>query len=643
MINSLNASSSGKRTHEKQVKRDDLAKLVHDSSEKNRQYLFLFLGLLTYVLVMVFSTTDLQLLLPAQSIKLPLIDATLPLIGFYQIAPLFVVGIHFNLLHNLSNHHYKLMRWRNSFDTTQVPRTHITAFIFDNAILGSGGKFEKSVRMANDFLCLYFAPITLALLLLRFTDYQNAGLTLWHFLVLMVDVLMVAMLHKDFQQNEQAAKQNTNLLLHPQRLAKYIFPVLGGLVVLAQTSLTFWMAGASSESFVRYFPRVQESIEKIFGSQKDRFLPTINISPNEKYDVDLVIENRSLRGMNAQYIRIKKLTGTRLELANLSGANMQNAILGNAQLQGAYLNYADLQNVRSSDATTEEVRLQGAHLNGAQLRNAYLPGIRMQGVELSNANMQGAFLRWAQLQGAILMEANMQGANLIQADMSGAEFLLAQVQGANLVGSKLQGARLDNSVSLQGADLRWTQFQGAVLGARMQGSIMSNTGFANTIRTGLRQDVFEIAPVFDKTSAKWSEVATQADAIPRKDTREGLIGRIQYAQANESANPDTLFRHHPEILWESIIPEWCVNMEDSVLAYAANGIRSNYFQTNKNPLRGDRTFKYDPSTGNSTPDPLLIDSHTRFEIDKALCACGRLKDKVIGLQCKSIKGLALHQ
>lgn len=63
--------------------RIELATLVRDSTDKNRQFFIVYLDLWVYVLLMVFGTADQMLLVPTVGIRLPLVDVTIPLLGFY--------------------------------------------------------------------------------------------------------------------------------------------------------------------------------------------------------------------------------------------------------------------------------------------------------------------------------------------------------------------------------------------------------------------------------------------------------------------------------------------------------------------------------------------------------------------------------
>jgi len=76
-----------------------------------------FMALCAYVLVIVFGTTDMDLLI-GKGVKLPVpvVDVTVPIVGFYAFAPYLVVLVHFNLLLQLQ----LLSRKLYNFDTAVV-------------------------------------------------------------------------------------------------------------------------------------------------------------------------------------------------------------------------------------------------------------------------------------------------------------------------------------------------------------------------------------------------------------------------------------------------------------------------------------------------------------------------------------------
>jgi len=210
------------------------------------------------------------------------------------------------------------------------------------------------------------------------------------------------------------------------------------------------------------------------------------------------------------------------------------------------------------------------------------------------------------------------------------------MQGANLTGSEMQCIDLGNA-NLQGAELRKIQLQGSTFGTRLQGSIISGASLANVKMIGKSQDAFIVSPAVDNAPTDWQKILAHADAIPLNNgnSKAVFVSCIQDAQAQKQPliSPDTFFNHRPAVLWKRIIPDWCENMKDDALIAAAVGLRKNYSQTNADPLSGNTTYRYDPLTGNDISDTLLIDSTTRAEIDRALCACNRVRDRVNGLQC----------
>ncbi|PJE27058.1 Pentapeptide repeat-containing protein [Pseudooceanicola antarcticus] len=79
-------------------------------------------------------------------------------------------------------------------------------------------------------------------------------------------------------------------------------------------------------------------------------------------------------------------------------------------------------------------------LSGADLRNADLSGAQMQGVRLVGAELQGAELSSALLQGADLRQAELQGVRLRATELAGADLRGAELRGATLSGAHLTRA-----------------------------------------------------------------------------------------------------------------------------------------------------------------------------------------------------------
>jgi uncharacterized protein YjbI with pentapeptide repeats len=167
--------------------------------------------------------------------------------------------------------------------------------------------------------------------------------------------------------------------------------------------------------------------------------------------------------LRARNLAFADATSAFLANADLRGATMTGAQLGFAQLQGADLRAAQLQDAvlwqaQLQSALLAEARLQGARLQGANLQNVNLGSAELRSATLSRANLQGVDLRKAQLQGADLSHAQLQGADLSQAQLQGAQLGNANLQGADLRGTGIWRAR-GNDAIWDFADLRASSVQ----------------------------------------------------------------------------------------------------------------------------------------------------------------------------------------
>jgi len=472
-------SRLSKLKHSTGTNRDQLAALVKDSTEKNRQFFVLYVGLLVYVLLMVLGTTDPMLLVPTQGIKLPLIDATLPLIAFYVAAPLFLIALHFNLLQNLESHHFKLMRWRDACGDKGVPRKEINAFLFDYEWLEHGSQMESLVRFSSRVLFLHSGPLVLGILLWRFTDYQDIVITTFHLLVFAADSYLVWQTELAFQKNKlpvQSPPKNpttagfwmrlirlilgfflpfANFALH---LIKTSWRRIFGLLVLMQFMLACWFH-APADGFVDGWQRLNDPSGAI-GKLKAEvpwlhsiLTPIIAIRRNEAVWLPnkMEIETQAMLAEKLESVKNpssdekmdvatwweKKGVGLNLEYRHLRGFDAPGIHLPKLHLnKESDLCAANLQGAQLQMSVLSKAKLKGINLKQADLYHA-----DMVGVELDGANMNTALLQDADLSTSSLKKVKFNGAILLDAKLSGAE-----LQDANLINAELKGAKFLNAI-----------------------------------------------------------------------------------------------------------------------------------------------------------------------------------------------------
>ena len=75
----------------------ELLETVNAAAGRARAAWLAFIGVLAYLFVAVGATTHTQLLLEAP-VKLPVVDVSLPVAGFFALAPLIFLLVHLNLL-----------------------------------------------------------------------------------------------------------------------------------------------------------------------------------------------------------------------------------------------------------------------------------------------------------------------------------------------------------------------------------------------------------------------------------------------------------------------------------------------------------------------------------------------------------------
>lgn len=441
--------------------RREMEAIVRTSSDKLRQFLIAYLLVVIYIAAVVLSTTDRQLLLVDEGLKLPLIDLTVTLPGFYFVVPYFVLALHFNLLQNLSNHHLKLMEWQRTWNGF-VPTSRINPFIFDFASLGKDTHFFPWVSAVNSFLCLYSAPLLITVLMWRFADYQNSTALWLNLAALWIDLYFVSKARSAFIDNaagsdgrRERAGALSNIIQFikspvtagpPSHLTAlwffYLFVVVLKVFVCWDVFIRDW-----EESFIRKhmalaFMQTPDNAREVHDLLW--LLPRIAIDKTDKlFEPDIArLKARS------------ELTGKRWDLEfEDRGISLD--------LRGRSLRYSSLPYQVLPKLRAEKAQLQGANFNYSILNGSVMGGAQLQGAQLDFVELEGTYLNQVNLQGASLAHTRLAGSYLLDAELQGAKLIFAQMQGVFLGGAQLQGADL-RGVDLTGAYMDEISTWGAI-------------------------------------------------------------------------------------------------------------------------------------------------------------------------------------
>ena len=190
------------REEEAQKIKEDL----EHSSVVNRSLLIFFLLAMTYFLVIVASTKDLQMLLPNSTIKLPILNVDLDLIKFYLFSPFILTVIHYNFLFSLCQHTKKLVRLKKLETQNDDPLPH-SSFLINllikpieiTKVNGQNIEASKDNRMPYYlirillWIVIYLYPLSILVLFQwRFASYHDLRVTFVHFLYIVLDIALLS-------------------------------------------------------------------------------------------------------------------------------------------------------------------------------------------------------------------------------------------------------------------------------------------------------------------------------------------------------------------------------------------------------------------------------------------------------------------
>lgn len=512
--------------------RADLKDLLSDANSASQHVAVLhvaFMAVCAYVLVIVFGTTDLDLLI-GKVVRLPVIGVEVPLEFFYIAAPILVLLVHSNLLLQvqlLSRKLYTLQRVVSEKEETGMNGWHDRLYLFPYTyyLVGRPNQFVYFLAGLMVSITFVFLPLfVLFFLQLWFLAYQHEIITWFHRVFIWVDVVLLALLwpislHPSGKH--QGYLQECFEAYFPGKGKGKWFvlslPVWGILfVLLSAAPFMFWigcgllLTGASilfrlhirksnlraprgSVALLVILPLAfflplalmvdGEKIEGIVHRFHDYIVPGY-VPDGERTLLSRLIPEMRRLDLDQQILLLRLpsheiLSKIRSErwgeaIGSIEPINLQNRSLKNAQMSRAVLVGVDLSSAKLQGANLGYAYLQGANLENANLQGTNLEHAHVQGVKLGKFPFQGAMVRSIQLQGTDLRRVQLQGLDLKKAHLQGSDLRNANFQGTDLESAHLQGADLRHA-NLRRANLEKAQLQGANLeAAALQGANLSS-------------------------------------------------------------------------------------------------------------------------------------------------------------------------
>jgi uncharacterized protein YjbI with pentapeptide repeats len=470
------------------------------------------LGLLAAGLIA--ATRDVQLVTNFSAFSIPYIGQFIPVVQFYLVAPLLLLGL------QIYFHFYLQRLWEGlaglpaifpdgrpvdqggSRIVVALGRFHLQR---ENGHLPRPLLIEAVIAVA---LAYWLVPATLFFMWARYLTRQDMRGTMLQVFATVaatgIAVFLPQIVDKTF--HEHRGEPSPAEFSRVQRYLEWakthwrgVVPVGSGLILLllswgtihglphdtswvpeaktggatAWGANVFWMAGYDpypvlTEAAVSTKPANWSGREEDLGQVSGAWLNQSRLRYVQAYRAFLAkgrlwesdmrgafLSEADLRQANLRQVNLDSAVLDRalMDHANLQGANLQKANLTRADLRGANLSFANFSGATLVDTQLEEANLYAATLPGATLQLANLRRADLRNAEFKGACLIHADMAWADLWYARLSEAKMEGATLENAILIEADLRKADLHTANLQRSILRGTDLTGA-NLEGADLR---------------------------------------------------------------------------------------------------------------------------------------------------------------------------------------------
>lgn len=391
-------------------------KEISDSAQK------LFLALLAgclYSWLTIAQTTDVELITNRATTPLPIIQAAIPIVGFYVVAPLILLCLYFYFHFYLQKLWEELGSLPAVFTDGRELHKRTDPWLLNDLVRSHFVRLKDGRPFLSYFqawisvvLAWWLVPITSFAFWLRFLRRHDLFVTILHALLLSLSLYSAVRLYHvasetlrgyertDFTWKGVIGRRSTYFRLSCATL------IAAALVLISLRTLAT--------------PEINEFT--LLGWDQ-KLMDKLGYSPFANLiNADVSTKPTSWIGTRDDELDLVK--GADLNGRNLYFAQAHNAFMAMAHLDNSNLRNADLQHVDLRRAT-----LHGADLTGSDLENALL-----QGANLSSAKLDDAELDDANLAGVDLRGSSMTGASLVGSDLSSADLRKANLQGASFAG-----------------------------------------------------------------------------------------------------------------------------------------------------------------------------------------------------------------
>jgi uncharacterized protein YjbI with pentapeptide repeats len=438
------ADLTGATLPEELKKLYDALKNVDNISESARKLFLTVLVACLYSWLTIATTTDVNLITNRASSALPIIQTSIPIVGFYGVAPLLLLCIYFYFHFYLQKLWEELGSLPAVFPDGRPLHAKINPWLLNDLVRSTLPMLNVNRPFLSHFqlwvsvlLAWWVMPVTMFLFWGRYLPRHERVGTTFHVLLLAISAtaslrlygLAVATLRG---AQRKAFRWKVMLKSRGGYQATALAVTIGALFGILSWGAIMGVPSDESILGMRLLlPRGDTSYVAGRLTLVPRLMALVGYSPFADLAGAEVSQKKSTWSENDY------------DPDSVAGARLRGANLRYALAPGAFLAGADL-----SDAD-----LSGTDLGLANLRGANLTGACLRGANLYNADLRHAFLASTGIHFSFVAGGNDAFTPFPSTDLSGAQLGNANLSGAQLYGANLRGAQLD------GADLTYSDFR----------------------------------------------------------------------------------------------------------------------------------------------------------------------------------------
>lgn len=464
------ANLTGAKLPEQLKKLYDGLENVKGISESARKLFLAVLAACLYCWLTIATTTDVNLITNRNSSPLPIIQTSIPIVGFYVLAPLLVLCVYFYFHFYLQKLWEELGSLPAASPDGRPLHAKVDPWLLNDLVrshlpkLSVNRPFLSYLQLwISVLLAWWVVPITMLLFWGRYLRRHELIGTAFHVVLLVISLVAAVCLYQLAVATLCGVERRPfawKTLLTSHRSYGTAAFACAAFVLFGLVSFGALSGIRSNRPILGHIPKSEEMYndnlsEPIFfygpRTWVPRWMALAGYPPFANMtNAEVSQKGATSSGAKDQDQDLEQVTGGQLSRAYLRYASASHAFLAGADLSAADVRGADLRNAD----------LRRADLQGADLSEVYLDDAILRGADLTDAKLFRTEFMFADLRDVRLLAADMVDADLFQADLRGADLRRVRLAGANLKIANLSGADLEEA-RLGGADLSFTNLTSA--------------------------------------------------------------------------------------------------------------------------------------------------------------------------------------